>query len=325
MKVSDIKLDLATGDASIDDAYIMESVGKVKVSSAIFDAADKLYDLPNMNLTREELQTIQEAALAQNLPLTQEGNVQVAHRAFLEAALGTGNAIKSSARKTYNQIAKKSDMLVTAVAKWVDAPQSNVVLEYATNISKSVIAANRGRDIELEDEKIMDVESVKCITEAYIQGAASTLKSYGLSTSSIFDLDSVQALGIDDNSGSTPKTPEAISRKLDASIKLMTTPEPNYTKKISAKDIGTYVLATDAIKNTAKALASASSVIDEGAENMGGIVSQYDKITDAERNIMSGGKFTKLAESIADTSSKICGMVGDTAYALTSGVQRAVA
>ena len=38
VKVSDIMLDLATGDASVHDAYIQEAMGQVKVSAAIYNA-----------------------------------------------------------------------------------------------------------------------------------------------------------------------------------------------------------------------------------------------------------------------------------------------
>lgn len=323
MKVSDIMLDLATGDASIDDAYIMESVGKVKVSSAIFDASVQLNNLPNAGLSYDDIQYIQEAAMKADLPVSEEGTLQTAHRAVLECALATGNAIKSTARKNYNQIAKKTDYLTAAVAKWTNAQPSDVIYEYAANISKSVISANNGKSIQLLDERIVDAESMKCITESYIQGIASTLKSYGLSSSGIFDLPSVQALGIDDNSGSVPKTPEAVSRKLDTSCKLLDMPEPTYTREITLKDIGTYVLTSDAIKKASAAFVSAAPNIDKGAEKLQKtVVRDPSRITDAEKSIISGGKFTKLVSGIADASSKICSMIGDTASALTSSVQR---
>ena len=42
MKVSDLMLDLATGDSSVHDAFIQEAAGKVAVSNAIFQAAYKI-------------------------------------------------------------------------------------------------------------------------------------------------------------------------------------------------------------------------------------------------------------------------------------------
>ena len=58
MKVSDLMLDMSTGNASIEDAYIQEAFHKIKVSSGIFQAA---YDISE--LEEDEVALVQDFQL----------------------------------------------------------------------------------------------------------------------------------------------------------------------------------------------------------------------------------------------------------------------
>ena len=72
MKVSDLILDMATGDASAEDVHIQEALGRINVSSSIFEAAYNISELPS-----EDISFVQEAADKQGLPTDKEGSVGV--------------------------------------------------------------------------------------------------------------------------------------------------------------------------------------------------------------------------------------------------------
>lgn len=85
IKVSDIMLDLNTGDASPRDAYIQEAMGQVKVSSAIYDAAKQIAFLEPSEMT----EVIQEAATNAGLPTDRENAVKLMFDAAEHQVLGT--------------------------------------------------------------------------------------------------------------------------------------------------------------------------------------------------------------------------------------------
>ena len=69
MKLKDLMLDLATGDASSNDPYIAEAAGQVNVASAYFEAASMINELAE----NDDLQVVQEVAKA-GLPTNEEGS-----------------------------------------------------------------------------------------------------------------------------------------------------------------------------------------------------------------------------------------------------------
>ena len=89
MKVSDIMLDLATGDASVHDAYIQEAMGQVKVSAAIYNAAKQIALLDDS----ERSQIVQEAAEA-GLPYDRENSIRLMYGS-VDYASELANAVVS--------------------------------------------------------------------------------------------------------------------------------------------------------------------------------------------------------------------------------------
>ena len=57
-KYTELMLDIACGDASDEDAYIEQAIGKINVSNAIFALESKIAELPE----GEEFMCVQEAA-----------------------------------------------------------------------------------------------------------------------------------------------------------------------------------------------------------------------------------------------------------------------
>ena len=67
MKFSDLMLDFETGDASFEDMYVQEAVGKINVASAIFDNEYRIAETPegmNASYIQEAAEAVQEAAEA---------------------------------------------------------------------------------------------------------------------------------------------------------------------------------------------------------------------------------------------------------------------
>jgi hypothetical protein len=96
MKFSEIMLDLDTGDASIHDVHAKEALGKVNVSSAIFEYAAKLAELPANSSFIQEAADEAEAA---GLPTDPAEATGLATEAVAQELIGFYDVVVENAKK----------------------------------------------------------------------------------------------------------------------------------------------------------------------------------------------------------------------------------
>lgn len=156
MKFKDLMLDLATGDASPYDAYIEESVGKIKVSNAIFEASSMIMEAADQQV---ESDVIVEAAEECGLPISyQEAQI------ICESACG--RAIKQ-VPTLCKQIA--ADLTISSDKKAKGMGAVNAFMGKNGKISKN--------------PHILDIKDAKAFAESYKDCMQTILNTYSKSTS----------------------------------------------------------------------------------------------------------------------------------------------
>lgn len=195
MKFSDLMLDMATGDASIYDAYIQEAVGKINVSHAYFEAACKISELPE----GEDFMIVQEAADA-GLPTDKTGSTGVANEAvvqelnaFFDLIVATAKKVKQGVDKDYKALVGLGKGLGVSSQggdNFVDAFAKPLAAAVTTKRGKSAGAAiKRGslNSIELGSAKFLSSTNFKKLAKNYAQAMAKFLSAYGLSVGEAFN------------------------------------------------------------------------------------------------------------------------------------------
>ena len=174
MKVSDLMLDLATGDASVHDVYIQEAVGKINVSTAIFDAAHKISELP-----AGEFLIVQEAADA-GLPTDQEGAANLCCESVKQSLTAFYDLIVETAKKLKSNSDKDLKLLVTIGKKYgVAAPSGNYVEGFVEPLVNAIMA-DAGKKLTLADKRFLKAKYSEEIAECYGMGMTNFLSAFGM-------------------------------------------------------------------------------------------------------------------------------------------------
>lgn len=174
MKFSDLMLDMATGDASIHDVYIQESVGKINVSTAIFDAAYKISELP-----AGEFMIVQEAADA-GLPTDPDKAAGVACEAVKQSLKAFYDLVVNTAKKVKQSAEKDMKALVAIGKKYgVSANGGNFVNDFVSPLCNA-IAADNGKKLSLADKRFIKGKYAEEIAENYGTGMTNFLSAYGM-------------------------------------------------------------------------------------------------------------------------------------------------
>jgi hypothetical protein len=190
IKISDIMLDLATGDASVNDAYIQEAMGQVNVSSAIYEYAVQTASLNDA----EREQIVQEAAAA-GLPSSEEGALNLVYESVQNELLGTCRHLYMEMAKIDERATKATTpyAALNAMAKKFGCESTlDGSLEYAMEFAASVI---KGDDITLADgTKFCKGSSAKKLTANLIQGVGLILNALCVDTDAFFEKKEIKAI-----------------------------------------------------------------------------------------------------------------------------------
>lgn len=174
MKFSDLMLDMATGDASPHDVYIQEAVGKINVSTAIFDAAYKISELPENG----RYAIIQEAADA-GLPTDQQGACTLACESVKQSMTAFYDLLVSTAKKI-KQSTEKDMKALSAIGKKYGVSSGTEFKSFVAQLAKA-IAADNGKKLTLPDKRFLKGKYSDDIAESYGRGMTNFLSAYGIS------------------------------------------------------------------------------------------------------------------------------------------------
>lgn len=259
MKVSDIMLDLATGDASVHDAYIQEAMGQVKVSAAIYNAAKQIALLDDS----ERSQIVQEAAEA-GLPYDRENSIRLMYESVARELIGTSRHAYMEMAKLEETGSKPTAPLgaVNVLAKACGVKQTmNGSVDYASELANAVVSKG---EIDLKHAgKFLKAKSAKKYTSNLIQGIGLLCNAFCIDTKSLFDDDTIKAIVAAPVSTKPGKDEDG---KDDCSVSYITSAiksggkyvkdceisESDYTGSISKNDLATVITCNFAAAKLAK-------------------------------------------------------------------------
>ena len=259
VKVSDIMLELATGDASVHDAYIQEAMGQVKVSAAIYNAAKQIAMLDDED--REDI--VQECAEA-GLPSDREGALALVYEAVEHEIIGTCRHLYSESAKIDEVASKETAPLkaISALAKACGVKTNmNGSKEYAAELATAVI---KNKDINLKGgARFCKASSAKRLTKNFIQAASLLCNAFCIDTSALFEDDTISTVVSapvsskprKNSNGETECSLDYVVSTIGNAgeyLKNPTLEESDYTTSISKNDIATVITCNFAAAKVAK-------------------------------------------------------------------------
>lgn len=147
IKFSDVLLDLDTGDASMHDVHVKEAMGKINVSSAIFEYAAKLAECP------ENSAFVQEAAAAaeeSGLPSSPSEGKGLATAAVSQELIGFYDVVVENAKKVKSAADRDMKAIIGLGKKYgistSAASSGNFMISFAKPLAEALVrdfAANR--------------------------------------------------------------------------------------------------------------------------------------------------------------------------------------
>lgn len=266
-KVSDLILDMATGDASAEDVHIQEALGRINVSSSIFEAAYNISELSS-----EDISFVQEAADKEGIPTDKEGSVGVANEAinrelesYYDLTIATAKKVKS--------VASKSMALFRNAGKKLGVNQSSDFLEESKAIAAAFGEAYpKGMKLD-GDSGFLKSKYAARMAENYCMGMVNTLNAYGIEINSVFEDKVVKIIADLSNWNkaldlASSKKPELALRDMrgklirggkQLSFDKVLTRDQHYTDNVTGKDIQTFGIAVYTLIAVSDAVAKCAS------------------------------------------------------------------
>ena len=316
MKFSDLMLDMATGDASPHDVYIQEAVGKINVSTAIFDAAYKISELPEEG----RFAIVQEAADA-GLPTDQEGACTLACESVKQSMAAFYDLLVSTAKKIKQSVEKDMKAL-SAIGKKYGVSSGEDFKSFVANLAKAIVADN-GKKLTLPDKRFLKAKYSDDIADCYGAGMANFLSAYGVSVGNTILADEYNAKK-DVNSFKSIKKNFSYGGKCINFDKTVNK-EKHYTNGVTASDITSLGEALFTIYHVSKTVidnAGSSSAKKSSMSLINGLCDKEDcggkKVSKTLEQINEGIKdWTANVTTLTDITTKA---FTDSIYALSSAV-----
>lgn len=325
MKFSDIVLDLNTGDASVLDAYIQESVGQIRVSSAIFDAAQKISEADGY-----ERNTIIQEAAAAGLPSDPSKARELAGTAIEEAlksyvdliklVISNVNNVAQTGYKTFVGIGKKYKL---------SAPKDNeeFVESFAKPLANAIVSSSGEKKISLNTSRFLKGTQAKKLAGDYIKGILTLTNTIGIGVPCSEDsLITSIAKPIKCTKTTTLK---CIESGLSAGCKLLKTDSEKsryFTSTPSAEDIFGTVVSLRAVMVLAQDLGKIFKDKNSVAWSKS-LIEEIMNSNISEKKINStcvsiNEDVAKWADILVDTSKALISAFNDSASALESYVEK---
>lgn len=255
MKVSDLMLDLHTGTASMEDAYIQEAFHKIKVSSGIFEAAYNISELEE-----DEIQYVQEAAAANGLPTDKKGAIGAAGAAVKEELSSYYDLMVSTAKKLKTVLDKDLKAL-TAVGKryGVSLDMQDFVGGFVQPLCKEMFREER--KFELSSKRFIKGKYAAKLAEDYGKGVSKSLYAFDLSIDTVFGEEAIGLLIRRVNLDKKNKVSDMrdVASLLSDGGKLLksldkVTADAHYEQRIKEKDVASLCYSIYAVYKIADAI-----------------------------------------------------------------------
>ena len=260
-KVSDLFLDMETGDACIEDAYIEQSKAKIGVSNAIFEAAYKNSELPDDGQFACYLESAENGIPTQTNAATGTACEAVIHEldAFYDGIIATAKKVKDASEKNLKSL--------IAVGKKVGVSMSeDFERGFAEPLGKAVVTSRR---LDLSDDKFLKGAKTVKIAKAYAKGMCYAMGAYGVKLGSDIRADVKSFTGAGDcKTASCIKSLEGALSDAGRALNVgESADEKGATGSIKAADITDLAMACWATANVADAVLKAGKSAKKDAAN----------------------------------------------------------
>lgn len=255
MKVSDLMLEMATGNATFEDAYIQEAFHKIKVSSGIFQAAYEISELEE-----DEVALVQEAATAAGLPTSKNDAIKVAVTAVQKELEAYYDLLISTARKLKSVCDKDMKALATVAKRYgVSFDMSNYVSGFVQPLCEELFRDDRKFD--LSSKRFIKGKYAARLAEDYGKGVSKALYAFDLSIDTVFGDEAIGLLIRRVNLGKNNEVKDMrdIASLLSDSGKLLksldkVTADTHYEQRVKSKDVASLCYSIYAVYKIADAI-----------------------------------------------------------------------
>lgn len=250
-KLSDLMLDMETGDACREDVYIEYAAGRINVSHAIFEAAAKNYELPDNGQFVCYAESAEEGIPTRSDAAAGTACAAVGHEltAYFDAVVETAKKVKTAAEKDLK--------VLIAIGKKVGVSMSdNFEGGFAEPLGKAVVS---GRRMDLSASKFIKSRHSCRIAKSYAKGMVNVLAAYGISIGGSLNSTVKDFTGAGEGRGSVSSLKEVDSRLSDGGHALnIHGSGDSGTDSIKAGDITDLALAIYSCANVADAVLKAT-------------------------------------------------------------------
>lgn len=262
--VSDVMLDLATGDASQYDAFVQEAVGQVRVSAAYFNAGMNIASLSDS----ERTEIVQESAFVDSgLPSDRAGAIELVYESVEHELNGTCRHLYMEAAKITERAEKATSPYgaIDALGKASGMTRSfDGSLEYITEYAQKV---SKGKDTEVQEGRFLKAKAAANYTKSVINAFTLVCDAFCIDTSSVMTDEVVNTVmkgsKVESKCNKKDGKDECTLGHIESSIKAankmldkVSVKESDYTKKITSDDRAVVLACDTALTKVAKLVKS---------------------------------------------------------------------
>lgn len=307
-KVSDLILDMETGDACLEDAYIASAKGKIAVSHAIFEAAYKNYELPDDG----NFVCYQESADA-GIPTKSDAAAGTACEAVVRELSAFYDAVAATAKKVKDAAEKDLKTLI-AIGKKVGVNMSeNFEGGFAEPLGKAVVTSHR---LDLSDKQFLKGRKTTKLAKNYTKGMCYIMSAYGSSIAGDLNPSIKSFTGCDGGTKGVDSLKALESRLSDGGRALGGSVDTDRaTDSVKAGDVTDLAMSVWTVANVADAVLKATKGGKKNADEMIRSFCSSDG---------KGGKISRTAEAINGDIKKYMANLEEIGNAIATGYTNSV-
>jgi len=192
MTITELMLDMASGDASEDDVHVQECLGHINISAREFAAAYSISEYPG-----DLPSIIVESASKANLPTNKGDAKEVANTAVIQGLSAFYNLMIATAKKVRAATERELRAYIALGKKYgINFDKHNFLTGFLNPLCSAV--EKDGLLGKLDDRSFIKGKYAARMVENYGKGMANLMSGYGLSIDNVFG-DSVVGIIVRNN------------------------------------------------------------------------------------------------------------------------------
>ena len=180
MTITELMLDMASGDASEDDVHVQECLGHINISAREFAAAYSISEYPG-----DLPSIIVESASKANLPTNKDDAKEVANTAVIQGLSAFYNLMIATAKKVRAATERELRAYIALGKKYgINFDKHNFLTGFLNPLCSAV--EKDGLLGKLNDRSFIKGKYAARMVENYGKGMANLMSGYGLSIDNVF-------------------------------------------------------------------------------------------------------------------------------------------